>query len=336
MKITVIGAGNIGIYVGGFLVSKSLNVTFLGRERIKNEIIEHGLTLSNLDGYENKIPSSKIDFKTNTDEIEKSDLYILTVKTQDTISILKSLKQIIDDKSIIISLQNGISNFDLIKSIYPNSIIIPGMVPFNVFKKDSGIYKCTTSGEIIFQSTDYNSFINNLFYNSTLPYRLDSDIFGILYGKLIFNLNNPINALCNLPLREELMNPEFRFILSNSMSEALVVYKHAKIKPKSLGKMIPWIAPYILRLPNWLFFRVASNMIKIDPTARSSMWEDLKNLKITEIDYITGEILRLADKFNVKIPFNRKIYSLVKEAELRKKGSPALSSSELMKEIEIG
>jgi ketopantoate reductase len=35
MKISIIGAGNIGIYIGGFLLNKSLSVSFLGRDRIK-------------------------------------------------------------------------------------------------------------------------------------------------------------------------------------------------------------------------------------------------------------------------------------------------------------
>jgi 2-dehydropantoate 2-reductase len=117
------------------------------------------------------------------------------------------------------------------------------------------------------------------------------------------------------------------------MNEALRVYKHAKIKPKNLGKMIPWLAPYVLQLPNWLFFRVASNMIKIDANARSSMWEDLKNLKTTEIEFITGEILSFGKNYNIPTPYNSLIYNLIKEAENKKHGSPSLTSTNIMKKI---
>ena len=333
MKISIIGAGNIGVYLGGLLINKSLKVSFLGRERIKNELFENGLTIYDLKGFNFKIPHEKLNFKTDPHELEKSDIFIITVKSQDTTSTLKSLKNIIEANNIIISLQNGVNNYDLIKSIYPNNITISGMVPFNIYNQDPGVYKCTTSGDLIFQDTEKNSIINDLFYNSSLSYKFDNNIKGILYGKLIFNLNNPINALCNLPLREELMNPEYRFILSICMSEALNVYKHAKINPKILGKMIPWLAPYILRLPNWLFFKIASNMIKIDPYARSSMWEDLKNFKITEIDYITGEILSLGKKYNIHTPYNSLIYDLVKDAEDKKLGSPSLSSNFILNKI---
>jgi 2-dehydropantoate 2-reductase len=333
MKISIIGAGNIGIYLGGFLLNKSLGVSFLGRDRIKKELIENDLSLCDLKGFQIKIPSEKINYKTNPQELSKSEIYIITVKSQDTLTTLKALKNTIEEKSIIISLQNGVRNFDLIKSIYPDNIIISGMIPFNVYNQSPGNYICTTSGDLIFQNTEYNSTINNLFYNSNLTYKFDYNVEGILYGKLIFNLNNPINALCNLPLREELMNREFRLILSNCMNEALRVYKHAKIKPKNLGKIIPWLAPYVLQLPNWLFFRVASNMIKIDANARSSMWEDLKNLKTTEIEFITGEILSFGKNYNIPTPYNSLIYNLIKEAENKKLGSPSLTSTNIMKKI---
>ena len=334
MKITIIGAGNIGIYIGGFLLNNSLDVTFLGRDRINKELIENDLSLSDLKGFQIKIPYAKLNYKTNPNELAKSDIYIITVKSQDTKSTLNSLKNTIEEKNIIISLQNGVSNLEFIKSIYPNNIIISGMIPFNIFNQSPGVYKCTTSGELIFQNSECNSIINNLFHNSKLSYKFDDNIEGILYGKLIFNLNNPINALCNLPLREELLNPEFRIILSKCINEALDVYSLAKIKPKILGKMIPWLAPIVLRLPNWLFSRVASNMIKIDPYARSSMWEDLKNLKTTEIEYITGEILKLANKFNVQTPYNSLIYNLIKEAEKKNIGSPSITSSYILNKIE--
>jgi 2-dehydropantoate 2-reductase len=333
MKVTIVGAGNIGIYIGGFLSNKSIQINFLGRERIREEIKENDLTLFEFQGSKIRISYKDIIYKIHPSEIESSDIFIITVKSQDTISTLTSLNKIIKDDTIIISLQNGVSNFEFIQSIFPRNSIISGMVPYNIFKQNPGIYKRTTSGDLIFQSSIHNSLIDSIFKDSKLSYKFDQNTKGILYGKLIFNLNNPINALCNLPLREELSDQSFRRILSNCMLEALSVLKTAKIKPKSLGTMIPWLAPLILRLPNWLFFKVASNMIKIDPDARSSMWEDLQNKKVTEVDYITGEILKLAKQLNLLTPYNTTIYHLIKVAEVKRNGSPSISAKELQEEI---
>ena len=65
MKVTIVGAGNIGIYIGGFLSNKSIQINFLGRERIKNEIKENDLTLLDFQGSQIRIPFKDINYKTN-------------------------------------------------------------------------------------------------------------------------------------------------------------------------------------------------------------------------------------------------------------------------------
>ena len=84
--------------------------------------------------------------------------------------------------------------------------------------------------------------------------------------------------------------------------------------------MLPTPAPYVLSLPDVLFLRVASLMVKVDRTARSSMLDDLELRRTTEIDYLNGEIVRLAERQNVPVPVNRRLIALVKEAEKRRVG----------------
>ncbi len=59
-------------------------------------------------------------------------------------------------------------------------------------------------------------------------------------------------------------------------------------------------------------------MINIDPRARSSMWEDLSRGRPTEIDYLQGVIVHLADAKAIPVPLTRSVVSCVKRAE----GSP--------------
>ena len=60
------------------------------------------------------------------------------------------------------------------------------------------------------------------------------------------------------------------------------------------GGTVAGAVPRILRLPDWLFRRVARRMLAIDPEARSSMWEDLDRRRRTEVDDLQGAILALA------------------------------------------
>jgi 2-dehydropantoate 2-reductase len=132
-----------------------------------------------------------------------------------------------------------------------------------------------------------------------------------------------------VPIREELNQPIFRRILARAIAEGLATLKQAGIKPQKLGKAHPSIIPHVLRLPTRLFRIVASSMIKIDPQARSSMWEDLERKRMTEIDYLNGEIVRLAQQHNIQVPCNETIVKLIREAEQKRAGSPCLPANQI-------
>ena len=109
-------------------------------------------------------------------------------------------------------------------------------------------------------------------------------------------------------------------IMAASMREGLAVVRAAGIRTARVGRMIPSVAPFVLSLPDAVFFRIAATMVKIDPQARSSMLDDLMQKRVTEIDFLNGEIVRLGDKYGVPTPVNRAIIALVKDAEAKRQG----------------
>lgn len=87
----------------------------------------------------------------------------------------------------------------------------------------------------------------------------------------------------------------------------------------------PRLVPHILRLPDALFQIIARRMLAIDPSARSSMWDDLERRRPTEIDDLQGEILKLAATHGVDVPATRAVVAAVKTAEKARAGSPHLA-----------
>jgi 2-dehydropantoate 2-reductase len=68
-------------------------------------------------------------------------------------------------------------------------------------------------------------------------------------------------------------------------------------------------------VPDGLFRRLASSMLEIDPVARSSMADDLDLARPTEIDWINGEVLRVAGTVGRTAPVNARVIELVRQAE---------------------
>jgi 2-dehydropantoate 2-reductase len=162
---------------------------------------------------------------------------------------------------------------------------------------------------------------------------LHRDLARVQWSKLLVNLNNSLNALSGVPIREQLSDLRYRKAMSCVVREALGCLNAAGIKPIRIGRLIPKLAPAVLSLPDWLFFRVAAAMVKIDPAARSSMWQDLERGRPTEVDYLNGEIVRLGEKHGVPTPVNRAVCELVHAAERAGKGSPRLAAGELLAAI---
>ncbi len=151
-----------------------------------------------------------------------------------------------------------------------------------------------------------------------------ADMTGVLWGKLILNLNNALNALSDLPLAAELADRRWRRLLAAQIAEALAVLAAAKVNPARIEGVPLRAIPAILRLPDWLFGLVARRMLAIDPQARSSMWEDLTLRRPTEIDHMQGAIMALAARTGRATPIAERVLRLVKDAEGAGAGSPRL------------
>ena len=132
------------------------------------------------------------------------------------------------------------------------------------------------------------------------------------------NLNNPINALSGLPLRDELLQRGYRRCLAGLMDETLAELAMAGIQPAQLAAVPAAKLPGILRLPTPLFRVVAARMLRIDAKAPSSMADDLALGRRTEIDALCDEVVRLANANGSKAPRNAKMVELLEAWPERK------------------
>ena len=89
------------------------------------------------------------------------------------------------------------------------------------------------------------------------------------------------------------------------------------------------LTPHLLRLPDAVFAMLLGGTMKIDPEARSSMWQDLQRGRHTEIDYLQGVITEIADRRGLEVPLSRRIVALIKRAEAAGKGSPRLTPEQI-------
>ena len=328
VDIVIAGAGSIGCFLGGALALAGRRVALLARQRVQDEIAEHGLTVSDFSGMSETIAADDLVVTTDPSILGAASTILVTVKSAATAEIGGLINEHGREDATVVSFQNGVSNADTLRGAMTAGTVVAGMVPFNVVSLGEGKFHRGTSGELAIAAG--HEGLADLIRTPSLTLVEKADMRSVMWGKLLLNLNNALNALSGIPLQQQLESRAWRRVIADQMSEALSLLDAAGIEPEKAIALPPKYMPGIMRLPTPFFRLIAGRMLKIDPTARSSMWEDLQRGRPTEIDQLQGACVELAASVGRTAPICSRVTGLIRDAEAAQAGSPGLSPEQVM------
>ncbi len=330
LRISVLGAGSIGCYLGGHLQNAGQRVTFIGRNRVKWGTDLKGMALTHYKRPPITIPVGELDYVLDYKSLSQADIILVCVKAQDSVEAAQLIMHNAAPNTLVISFQNGINNQGIIERASAQRVL-GGVVPFNVTQSRAGQFHSGTEGDLIIEASDDVRLkkLIKAFRKSGMGVKTTEDIASVQWGKLLVNLNNALSALSGDTLHKGLSQRDYREFLAAMMEEGLKVCRGAGIEPQTFGRASISKTISILRLPNFLFKPVMNNVLKIDKSARSSMLDDLEAGKPSEIEYLQGEIIRLAERVHQSAMLNNLIRREVIRAFDAGK-SPYLSGKDIM------
>jgi 2-dehydropantoate 2-reductase len=328
-RIAIYGAGSVGGYLGARLHDNA-RITCIGRRRVIDAWRIHGLDWSDLLGGHEHVAARDVELQVNPFAAAKAHLVLVTVKSSATETVARELAEVIAPGVPVVSFQNGLHNAAILRDALPGHPVLAGMVPFNVLQRIPGDFHQGSGGELMVEAHEALAAFLPVFEASGLPLVARGDMPAVLSAKLLLNLNNALNALSNLPLKEQLSQRDWRRCLALAQREALAVFDAADMHPAKLTPLPPAWLPRVLEMPDSWFRRLASRLLAIDPVARSSMWEDLERGRSTEVDAINGEVVRLAAAHGVAAPVNARLVELVHQVEQARR---AWTAQELLDDL---
>jgi 2-dehydropantoate 2-reductase len=328
--LLVMGAGSVGCYVGGCLQAAGAQVDFVGRPRMLDALVAHGLTLTDQDGRHQHLPATTLRLHPQVPTGLRPALVLLAVKSGATAQAAAELGARLPAGTPVLSLQNGVHNTRTGAQAAPGLHWLAGMVPYNIAELGPGQLHRGTAGQLAAQDDPALRAWQALFAAAGLPLQWHADLAPVQWGKLLLNLNNPVNALSGLPLRTQLLDRGYRQVLAALQDEALGVLARAGIRPAQVAAVSPQRLPGLLRLPNLVFQLLAARMLRIDAQARSSMADDLALGRSTEIDALCGAVVALARQHGGAAPLNQHLCDLMAR---HAPGTPAWTSSALLAEL---
>ena len=304
----------MGCFIGGCWQAAGLPITLIGRENFSADIRANGLTVSDYAGWQTRL--TDVDYRTNASALGQADIILLTVKSAATAAAAREIGVNARKGATVISFQNGIGNVDLLKGELGDWVdVVRGVVPFNVAYLGGGRFHKGVAGSLYAEETPRTRALAELIGSGPAALTLSRDMLGVAWGKLLINLNNAVNALSGRTLIGELSEHDYRRVVAASQREGIKLLRRAGIRPAKVGAVPPSLLPWVIGSPDWLFNKVFLRKWKIDEKARSSMADDLAAKRKTEVEYINGELVALAEKLGQQAPVNRAIVSLVHWAE---------------------
>ncbi len=314
MQHVVFGAGLIGGYLGAALMKSQQNVGWVVRSATQ-EKLSSGLRVTDYLNHDEQVTDLNFIDPHSSIQREPVKYLWLTIKCTALEKAMDDIRPLLAPDTLIICLQNGLGAESFVQSAFPDHRVIRGVMAANVAELEAGhLHRGTLGGIDLPRSADTED-LQSSFQFDGLPLSLYDNLEGLLWAKLQLNLNNPINALSNIPLKNELSQRAYRQVLAAAIDELIQVAAAKGIRLPKLTPLPPaWIST-VMRLPDWLFVRVSAKMLAIDPKARSSMWSDLSDNRVTEIDFINGAIVREGEALGIHCPVNKAITELVHQVE---------------------
>ena len=316
MRIAVIGAGAIGCLVAGYLKEKGQAVTLVGHGQTVKAIQDNGIAISGARG------SFKVPVSISETLSYIPDLVILTTKTQDIDSALADSAQLIQN-SLLLTTQNGVQADKLAAKYLPVAKVLSSIVMFGATNLESGKVIHNFEGSWILGSFFNPQLTEPLVTLSSVldkafPTLISQDLPGMKYLKIFVNANNCLPAIIGKSMQEVFSDRTISRISIAIWKEAFEVCDKIGISLVSLpGFPVENITKFTT-LPSAqaaeIFSGLMMNLSK-EPLY-GSILQSIMRGKLSEIDYINGEFVRLAEINHLQAPLNKILVEMVHAVEI--------------------
>ena len=296
MNITIIGAGAMGSLFGALLSESGENIWLydIWKEHVE-AINENGLQIE----YNDNTRSVSVDATWDKNQIEKTDLAIIFVKSTQTDDAAKTASEILDINGLALTLQNGMGNAVIIGEVIDPDRIIAGTTSHGATMLGPGRIRHAGTGPTSIgmwsgiQETGIQEVADLLTKAGIMTETVD-DVVDVIWAKLLVNIGiNAITALTGIKNGGIIGLSATKALSCAAVEEAIQVAKAQGVKVED--NTVEHV------------FQVA----QATKGNRSSMGQDVDNKRQTEISMINGAIVTQAEKLGIHVPVNQTLTTLI-------------------------
>ncbi len=298
MKIGVMGTGGVGGYFGALLAKAGQDIHFVARGKHLQVIEEEGLRIIS----NGKTFTVNIHATSEPHEIGPVDLLLFCVKSYDTESAARLIEPMIEESTIILTIQNGIDNIEKLAKYYELTQLMAGTTFIESMITSPGvIVHKGPPGRIIFGEldgyiSDRGKEIEKIFLDAGIDVKFTDRIQQVLWEKFLFICGvHGVGTVSRSSIGQVLACPETRELLIGIMREVEAVARKRGVD-----------------LPDDIVDRSMQLAESYDRRFRPSMLRDLEWKRPIEIEALNGLVVKLGKELGVSTPLNFAIYAALK------------------------
>lgn len=300
LRFAIMGAGAVGCYFGGMLARAGHQVTLIGRGAHVQAIRQQGLRLDTQTFDE----TLHVSATTDVAAVRDAQIVLFCVKSTDTVSAAAQIAPHLDPAAIVLSLQNGVENAELLKAALPQQVIA-AVVYVATEMAGPGHLRHHGRGELTIGASAASERIATLFTAAGIPVQVSDNVVGAQWAKLIINCAyNAISAITQMPYGRLMQGEGIETLMQSVVDECRAVSDAA-------GIHVPGDSMQEVR-------RIAQTMAG----QFSSTAQDLARGKPNEIDHLNGYVCRQAQALGISTPVNHALTCLVKLLAEKKQETP--------------
>ena len=334
MKITIVGAGAIGGYLGAKLALAGEHVTFIARNQNLAAINARGFRLIQEDG--SALHAAQVRAVEDMADAGPQDAVLLTLKAHQVRDLLPGLRALFGPSTMVVTMINGVPWWYFHKlagpyegctlsSVDPDGALAAAIEPERIIGSvvypaaelvEPGVVRVIegnrfTLGELDGRRSERIEALSQTFMRAGFKSPVARDIRAELWVKLWGNLSfNPISALTHATLEDICRFPPTRALAERMMTEAQAV-------AEALG----------VRFKITLAQRIAG--AQAVGAHKTSMLQDVEHGRALELEALVGAVVELGRITSVPTPTIEAVYaavSLLGQTLIRQRGRLALQS----------
>lgn len=292
-EITIIGTGAMAMLMGGRLARVGVKVRFLGTWKESIQAINQDGVCIEEDG---RLEYFRAEAFCDPEPLKGAHLALVLVKSWQTERAANQLKDLLADDGVVLTLQNGLGNGELLSAALGVERTALGVTTYGATTLGPGKVRPGGEGIISVQEHARLSPLIELLGRGGLKLQQLPDISGLIWDKLVINVAiNPLTGLLGVKNGVLLESPAIRELMGLAAREAADVAQ-ARGVPLNLSDPA----------------RAAEEVAAATGENLSSMLQDLRRGAPTEIDVLCAKVVSFGKALGISTPVNELLTTLIR------------------------